>query len=302
MSVIIYHAEFISGGSLIFPGGFLGVDIFFVISGFLISRIIINEVSNKQFSFKDFYNRRARRILPAALVVTLVVLVVGFLVLLPKALVELSQSAIASTFFSSNFFFWLSDSYVAEPSKVKPLLHTWSLSVEEQFYFVFPFILLAIFKLGKKNLLPAIVVLFVLSLLYAQLSWERDSDGVFFLLPSRAWEMLAGSFLAAVYSYRGEQLARRPGMSDALSLMGIVLILLSFIFYDDKMQHPSVFTMVPVLATAFVIYFTRPGSISYALLGNTPMRAVGLISYSWYLWHWPVFVYMRLTQSRYVGI
>ena len=196
LSVLIYHAKFYIGSNLFLSGGFLGVDIFFVISGFLITKIITQEIRNQKFTYTNFYERRARRILPALFAVMLFSLPFAWLWIMPEQLVEFSHSVLGALFFSSNMVFFFEDSYTAAPSALKPFLHTWSLGIEEQFYILLPIILLFLLRRYKKHsVFVALLFGTVISLVIAQVLSSRATDANFFLLPSRAWELLLGCLL-----------------------------------------------------------------------------------------------------------
>jgi len=189
--VIFFHAGF-----SLFSGGYVGVDVFFVISGYLITGIVMAEVTRGTFSIADFYERRIRRILPALFLVVVVCVPVAFLVLLPADLKEFGQSLIAVATFSSNVFFWSQSGYFHGAAELKPLLHTWSLAVEEQFYVLFPLLLLFMWRWGRKWTVAILLTLAVASLLLAEWGALNKPIATFFLLPTRAWELLLGSLVA----------------------------------------------------------------------------------------------------------
>ena len=195
-AVVLYHADFTFRGLTVFKGGFIGVDIFFVISGYLITSIILREMAENKFSFAGFYERRARRILPALFTVMLASIPFAWMYMLPKALKEYAGSVLSGLAFGSNIWFWQEASYWTEPSALKPLLHTWSLSVEEQFYVLFPVALVLIWKFARRYLTSLFVLGFLLSLQLAHSGSVRFPDESFYLLPSRGWELLAGALLA----------------------------------------------------------------------------------------------------------
>ena len=196
-AVILYHAQITIFGQQSFKGGFIGVDIFFVISGYLITSIILKELVNTgSFSFKHFYERRIRRILPALLFVMLVSLPFAWIYLLPSSFIDFSKSILYSLGFSSNFYFWYSgQQYGAESGMLKPFLHTWSLSVEEQFYILFPIVLLIIFKFFRKYLIHILIIGFIVSLGLAEWTSRNYPSASFYFLHTRMWELLSGSIL-----------------------------------------------------------------------------------------------------------
>ena len=200
LSVIIYHAGFYWQDEKLLSGGFLGVDIFFVISGYLICSILLKELRTGKFSFANFYERRVRRILPALFLVMLCTAVVAPFLLSDKALPEFASSIIATGGFVSNFFFWLQDSYTAEPSLRKPLLHTWSLAIEEQFYLLFPLFIWLLWKKAAGKLMLVFSIVAITSFLYAEWGSYYLPSANFYLLPARIWELLAGAILALMRS------------------------------------------------------------------------------------------------------
>lgn len=292
LSVVFYHAELFIGDRQLFRGGFLGVDVFFVISGYLITSIILKEAAGTGFSFLRFYERRARRLLPALIVVLLATTLAAVPMLHASALKEFAGSAITSLLFSSNIWFWLQDAYTAEPSRLKPLLHTWTLSVEEQFYIIFPVLVLLVLKLRKSLLLPSLGLVFLSSLLAAQVSSQHAPEANFYLLPMRAWELMAGAILASLEMRYGRQ-SHRVSQST-LPWLGLSLVCGPILFFHHGLPHPSVLTLAPVLGVALLIWFTRPGGLVTTLLSLRPMVWIGLTSYSLYLWHFPMFALARV--------
>ena len=233
-SIILYHAQIILFGRDWFEGGFIGVDIFFVISGYLITRIILSEIQTKgSFGFLKFYERRARRILPMLFVVVITAFVYGFFTLLPNEIRELSLSSLFSILFTSNFYFFvITTEYGAESSLLKPMLHTWSLGVEEQFYLVFPILAIFTFKFFKNYFLTILVGVSLLSLQFAELMQVKNSDLNFYLPFSRFWELAVGSMLA----YRElNHISLDDGIAKkALPALGLYLIAYSILFFDSK--------------------------------------------------------------------
>lgn len=300
ISVVLYHAEFVLPNISPFKGGFLGVDIFFVISGYLITSIILRELSSESFSLVKFYERRARRILPALFTVMAVSLPFAWLYMLPKAMKEFAGSALSALAFGSNIWFLSEDSYWAEPSALKPFLHTWTLSVEEQFYLFFPLLLAALWKWANKYVLSIFALLFLSSLQLADYGSAKFADASFYLLPMRGWELLAGAILAKIELMRGRQ--SNQLLSLTMPSMGLFLILNPIIFYDDAMNHPSFYTLVPIIGTMMLIWFMRAGELVTDVLSSKVFVWTGLISYSLYLWHFPVFAFAKIkdpTQSNY---
>lgn len=293
LSVVIYHAEIaLFGFENILPGGFIGVDIFFVISGFLITSIILRETQESRFSFADFYERRARRILPALFFVMLVSIPFAMTVLSSKALNEFGGSLLSSLFFSSNIFFWLEDSYWAEPSALKPFLHTWTLSVEEQFYIFFPVLILALWKFCKNFIFQILALLFIGSFILANYATARSPDASFFLLPFRGWELLAGSLLAKLELDHGRKFSEQSGR--LFSALGLILIISAILLFHKNLPHPSYHTAVPILGVMLVIWFGGTKNLVTSFLSLKFMLWIGLISYALYLWHYPVFAFARV--------
>ncbi len=298
VSVILYHAQFGSLGSIVrFTGGFIGVDIFFVISGYLITRIILSELESKgSFSFLNFYERRARRILPMLFVVIFVSIPYASQKLLPSDFVEYAGSTLASLFFSSNFFFYFSTTeYNAESALLKPFLHTWSLGVEEQFYLVFPILAIVAYKYFRKHFLTILIGLSLLSLQVAEYLEVRNPELNFYLPFSRFWELAVGSMLAyreLYYKPSNEGLA-----SKSLPILGLYLIAYSILFFDGKTPHPSFYTLIPIIGIALIIGFASKDELVGKVLGSKPFVWVGLISYSAYLWHFPIFAFSRMGKE-----
>jgi peptidoglycan/LPS O-acetylase OafA/YrhL len=297
LAVIVYHAAFAWRGITLLPGGFLGVDVFFVISGFLITSIILRELkTTERFSFARFYERRARRILPTLFLVMLVSLPFAWGLMVPSALREYSGSGLSSLFFGSNFWFWLENSYTAEISQLKPFLHTWTLSVEEQFYVFFPILLIVTWKLFKRWTALFVVVLGLVSLQLAEYGSHRFADAAFYLLPSRGWELLAGAILA--FFPVGNR-SRNGFVSSAIEIapaLGIFMIIVSMVTFHETMRHPSYVTAFPIIGTLLFIRYATDASRTTRLLSTPLLVGVGLISYSLYLWHFPVFVFARLSD------
>lgn len=298
VSVLIYHAQFMVGGITLLSGGFLGVDVFFVISGYLISLILLKEINAGSFSFSNFYERRARRILPVLFLVMLACSALAWHTMLPKALVEYANSQLSSLFFSSNFWFWLEDSYTAESSELKPLLHTWSLSLEEQFYVFFPILLIILIgwmKRTNKQLISFLIVFFAVSLGLAQYASSRYIDANFYLPATRSWELLAGAIIAANEHAKGRQQIA-TNLRWLAPTLAIVLILAPMVIYHDDWQHPSFLTLAPVLGTAILIWSTPRDSLCFKILASKPFTSIGLISYSLYLWHFPALAFAKIIK------
>lgn len=295
LAVLLYHAEF--GGGSLGRGGYVGVDVFFVISGYLITAILLRELGSGRFDPWDFYARRARRLLPVLGVVLAASMPFAWAWMSPKAAREFAGSVLASLVFGSNVWFFLEDSYTAELSALKPLLHTWSLAVEEQFYILYPWCLALLWKLSRQRLAAWLGMGFIGSLLLAQWASGAHPDAAFYLLPTRGWELLAGALLACggTRPAHSKHLEFRRGLPGAsLPALGLFLIMLSCVLFDATTRHPSVWTLVPVVGSMLVIGFGGGNDPASRLLRSRPLVAVGLISYGLYLWHLPVLVFARL--------
>ncbi|MFS2156383.1 acyltransferase family protein [Pseudomonas sp. Pseusp122] len=281
--VVLFH--FGLGGV---SGGFVGVDVFFVISGYLITAVICREIAAGRFSFVDFWARRARRIIPALSVVMLAVLAVGWLLLTPHDYSQLGRAVRYQAMFISNILFMRQDSYFNPASDFKPLLHTWSLSVEEQYYIFFPLLLVLLSRYMRHwrwLLFGLLLVSFGLNV------WviKREPDAAFFLLPMRAWELLCGAMLAVLPPLTQRP---RPWVFEAVSLTGLLAVLYALFFFDRDTRFPGWAALFPVSgATAMIWANGQASTVIGRLLSLRWLVAVGLISYSLYLWHWPIFVY-----------
>lgn len=286
LSVILFHANF-----QWFEGGFLGVDIFFVISGYLISNIIISGIAGDRFRLLNFYEQRARRILPALFLVMLVSLVFALLTFSPRSLKDFGQSLFATSLFSSNILFFLETHYFAAGSDLKPLLHTWSLAIEEQFYIIFPLFLLSAWPFGIRWIIIALLIIFFTSLGLAQWGAYNEPNFTFYLLLTRAWELLLGSFIAFYLKFNKFNFGQLS--NQILSMSGLSMIIFSLFFFKADTPSPSLYTLAPTLGTGFVILFSTPNTISYKILSFSPLVKIGLISYSAYLWHQPIFTFSR---------
>lgn len=283
LPVILFHT-----GYSTFAGGFVGVDVFFVISGYLITTIIHSDLESGRFSVAKFYERRARRILPALFFIIACCLPFAWFWMLPQQLVDFGKALIAVVFFVSNVLFWQQSGYFAAATEENPLLHTWSLAVEEQFYIGFPLLMLMLWRLRRSALGPVILLLCLVSLGMAEW-WSRTAPSAnFYLLPSRIWELGIGA-LCALW------LLRRPARNNQiLATVGLMLILVSMLTFDSETRFPSVWGLLPVGGTALIILFCTSKTLVGRLLTLRPMVFVGLISYSAYLWHQPLFAFARL--------
>tara|TARA_B100000886_G_C20414222_1_gene488533 strand:- start:287 stop:2335 length:2049 start_codon:yes stop_codon:yes gene_type:complete len=293
-AVILYHSQITILGVQPFKGGFIGVDIFFVISGYIITSIILKELfATGTFSFKYFYQRRARRILPALIFVMLVSLPFAWIYLLPSSFVDFSKSILYSLGFSSNFYFHYSgQEYGAESALLKPFLHTWSLSVEEQFYILFPIGLFVTFKYFRKYLLQILILGFIISLGLAEWTSRNYPSASFYFLHTRIWELLAGSILAYFEITNGHR-SKNKILNLILPLTGLILIVHSIFFFNIEIFHPSFLTLSPTIGVCLIIWFSNKKELITKILSTKLFVGVGLISYSLYLWHYPIFAFTR---------
>ena len=281
--VILFHAGF-----ELFNGGFIGVDVFFVISGYLITTIIIEDMENNCFSFIYFYERRVRRILPALFFVILACIPFAWMWMVPGQMKDFSQSIVAVSLFASNLLFWKESGYFEPSAEEKPLLHTWSLAVEEQYYVFFPIFLFLTWRFGKTRVFWIIVAMASISLILSEWGWRNKVTANFYLAPTRVWEIFAGSIAAFVVQKKGVQ------KSEIMSLLGLLAIIFAFLFYDEKTPFPSVYTLVPVVGVVLLIMFGDKETLAAKLLGTKLFVGIGIISYSAYLWHQPLFAFVKI--------
>jgi peptidoglycan/LPS O-acetylase OafA/YrhL len=281
LPVIFYHAGFPA-----YAGGYVGVDVFFVISGYLITGILLEENTKGTFSIARFYERRARRILPALMFVLACCIPFALLWLLPEDRRDFFKNMAATTLFSSNIYLWKSFSYFARNAEFKPLLHTWSLGVEEQFYLAFPLFLGLAWRFGRRAMVVMLALAALASLVVAQWLSVTKPTPAFYLLPPRAWELIVGCLLAFYLE------KREPGV-PFLGTLGLLAIAAAVALYDKTTPFPGVAALLPVLGAAAVIAGASPGTFAGRLLSARPFVAVGLVSYSAYLWHQPLFAFAR---------
>lgn len=282
LAVVFFHAGFA------LPGGYVGVDVFFVISGYLITGLLIREIGEKRFTLVGFWERRVRRLFPALFVVVLATLAIGFVIDLPQEYENLARSAEAQALLMANFFFWEDSGYFAVAAEAKPLLHTWSLAVEEQFYLLFPLALVFVSTRAMTRARLMIWIVFIASLGWSVYGTSRAPDAAFYLLPARAWELMLGALLA-VYADRAP--AKRA-VNEALSWGGLVAIVAACVVLTRDTPFPGSAALLPCLGTAAVIFANQKRlTTAGRALSFRPIVFVGLISYSLYLWHWPIFVY-----------
>jgi len=288
--VILFHAGFHS-----FSGGFVGVDVFFVISGYLITSIILAELDEGRFSIVNFYERRARRILPVLFFVMAACFPFAWFYLMPVDMKDFIQSLLAVSTFSSNILFWLQSDYFDTAAELKPLLHTWSLAVEEQYYIFFPLFLMFTWRLGKRWILATLALIFLLSLAMGQWGAYHAPTAAFYLLPTRGWELLIGVF-AAFYFNRKDPILTHSGLNEWLSLTGLALIGFATFAFDESVPFPGVYALVPTVGTVLIIIFAQPGTLVNRMLSLKLFVGIGLISYSAYLWHQPIFAFVKYSS------
>ena len=281
--VILFHAGF-----ELFSGGFVGVDVFFVISGYLITTMLIEDIENKRFSFVNFYERRARRLLPALFFVLIVCLPFVWTWMLPSQMKDFSESIFSVSVFLSNLYFMSQISYFAPSAELNPLLHTWSLSVEEQFYLFFPLLLLLLLKPSRRFALFGIFLLAIFSFIFSELAWRENQERNFFFSLSRFWEIFAGSIAAFVVQKHGIQ------KNNFIAMLGLAAIVFSIFIYDKQTPFPSFYALVPVLGAVLFIIYAESETLAARIMSAEPFIGIGLISYSAYLWHQPLFAFTRI--------
>ncbi|MDA8929295.1 acyltransferase [Gammaproteobacteria bacterium] len=291
LPVILFHAGFEW-----FSGGFVGVDVFFVISGYLITTIIISEMAEKKFSIVNFYERRARRILPA-LYFLLIFATIYALLSSPIYARDIFQSILATTFFAENILLYIESSdYFDGVVGKKLLFHTWSLGVEEQYYIFFPIFIILFWSFGKKNLVWIISLLTVASFILSEWGWRNEPIANFYLAPTRAWELFAGSLVAFYLNKTSQQ------SNQLKSFAGILLIAFAIHFYDESTPFPSIYTLVPVIGAALIIIFGDSKTLVAKLLSNKYLVGIGLVSFSAYLWHQPIFTLYHREMGDYLNL
>jgi len=287
LPVLFFHAQW-----SLFPGGFLGVDVFFVISGFLITSLIIKDLNAGSFSLLSFYNRRARRILPALFFTCIVTSFLAFFFMLPYDLKNFGQSLVATVLSANNILLYLTSGYWSLASEFKPLYHTWSLGVEEQYYVFAPLFLLLIYKVFNKATLKAVLfllaVLFFISFSLSLMSNNKELN--FLIISHRMWELLAGSACALIIMQR-----KKP--NNVIACVGFFLILVSYVFPYLLSKNQAVYTLIPVIGTMLIILFSANQTSLGKALSIKPIALIGTISYSIYLFHMPLIAFLRLATE-----
>lgn len=301
LPVIFFHVGF-----PFFSGGYVGVDVFFVISGYLITSIILQGLENDSFSLKGFYINRARRLLPALSFMLAITIPIAFTVMLPANLDAFFRSVIATLFFSSNLYFWRQTNYFSDAAELQPLIHTWSLGIEEQYYLLFPIFLIFLWK-RKKILIPtAISLVFLLSFVFGTWGPELFNFSratAYYLLPTRGWEILLGS-ISALFLYN-KAFTESPlfyQWRSILSLIGFGMIFYAILMFSPSTPYPSAYTLMPTVGTFLIIVFNSKSSFLHKLLSINLLVYVGLLSYSAYLWHQPLIALSRHYLLDFPGI
>jgi peptidoglycan/LPS O-acetylase OafA/YrhL len=285
--VILFHAGF-----KFFSGGFVGVDIFFVISGYLITNIISADISNGNFSIRKFYERRFRRIAPAFTVVLFFCMVSSWYFLLPVELVSFYKSVIYASVFSANIFFRGEAGYFDISSELKPLLHVWSLSVEEQFYLFFPILFFALSRFGRRAIICVLIGVFMVSIYYAEARNSSRPEAAFFLLKFRAWELALGALASILFASRDRSSWRRS-TREFLCWIGFVSIVFSIFYFDKATPFPGLWALFPTLGASLIVIFADDTTLFGRMIGARYFVTIGLSSYGAYLWHNPLFVFTR---------
>ncbi|MWP36609.1 acyltransferase family protein [Rhodobacter sphaeroides] len=293
LPILLFHA-----GVTLFSGGYIGVDIFFVISGFLITTIIRDDLAAGRFSIVTFYERRARRILPALFFTLALTTLAAVILFLPAQLIDYAKSLFGTATFTANFYFWKNSGYFEASAHLRPLLHTWSLAVEEQFYLVVPVAIWAVWRFVRRAEMAVLLIALIASFALSVYMTERGPTANFFLLPTRAWELLLGSLVAILPA----RVALRGMANEAAALAGLALTLVPVVLYTDSTPFPGVAALPPCLGTALMIWTGRASPTLVArFLSLRPLVGIGRISYSLYLVHWPICVFLLYTTLQKPG-
>ena len=289
LSVIIYHAELTLKGFSLLPGGFLGVDIFFVLSGFLITGILID----KSPTLLQFYKSRIDRIYPALLLMLVFSCVLAYIYLIPSDLLNFREQLKGAVAFYSNYIFMYEDSYIADSSQYKILLHTWSLGVEWQYYLAFPFIIYGIKKFFSSQFEQILIILFAVSFFYCLYLMKINSTFAFYSTPARVWELFAGGIVFLISKH-----LKDTKFDNILSAFGLVIIAYCLIFFKDTDAHPGFVSLLAVFGTTLFILFTKENSFIYKMATLRISIFFGVISYSLYLYHQPILVFYRFAYGE----
>ena len=301
LAVIFFHFQLLS-----ISGGFLGVDVFFVISGFLITSIILQDISQNKFSFLNFYSRRIKRLFPALFLVCIVSIPIAYFNYRPDELKFFGLTLTSVIFFLSNILFYNTTSYFNDIANHSPLLHTWSLSVEEQFYLLFP-VLIFIFnkKLSMKFFLIFIIFISLASLIWSEYSSVNSKDNYFYLLSNRIFELGIGVICSYVLFYvkkkNQDNLLKSILLNDILAILGLIFIIVSFFIFDDYSNMPGLLSLLPTLGTGVFILTIRENSLLSRVMSFKYFVGLGKISYSLYLWHFPLIIFFpELKNSNFI--
>ncbi|MGE4317353.1 MAG: acyltransferase family protein [Deferribacterales bacterium] len=289
LPVIFYHA-----GMNIFSGGYVGVDIFFVISGYLITSIIVKELNDDRFTIANFYVRRVKRIFPALYFLLSFTFILSFFSLMPAHFEAFGKSVVSTVLFSSNILFWSESGYFESAAETKPLLHTWSLGVEEQFYIFFPVILMLVARYGSKKYIRWALGIFIISLGFSVWSASAHPEAGFYLIPFRSWELMIGALIALGFYYKTD----KPLHKHIMSVTGFVMLLMSIFMFDKSTPFPSYRALLPCVGTALIII--SEGGIINRALSWRPIVWIGLLSYSLYLWHWVLFALRNYWENVHI--
>ncbi|MBO6658323.1 MAG: acyltransferase [Pseudomonadales bacterium] len=287
LPVIFFHAGF-----SFFSGGYVGVDVFFVISGYLITGIIIDDLAKERFSFIQFYERRARRLLPALFLVLLVSTPLALALMTPPELKDYGFALLSVSLFASNIYFWRESGYFSSETELNPLLHTWSLAVEEQFYLLYPIVLILCWRtVGHAWTSILMFLALLVSLGLAHWGAYFYPDATFYLLPTRIWELTIGGLAAIFMAKTKDNHGVHP--NNLLSIVGFLLIISSVAFFDSRTPFPSLYALAPTIGTLLIILFANGDTLVGRLLSLKPLVVLGLTSYSAYLWHQPILAFAR---------
>lgn len=291
LAIVLYHAF-----PAVLPGGFVGVDIFFVISGYLISSIILSALDEGTFSLAAFYARRIRRIFPALIVVLSVSAVAGWLLLLATEYKQLGKHIWGGAFFFSNFIFWHEAGYFDNAAETKPLLHLWSLAVEEQFYIFFPLVL-RLASIRRGCILPAIAIIAAVSFVLNLKGSAADPVGDFFSPLTRFWEIMTGALLAGCERKAGWLPPQLRRLRNILSVAGLLLVAVAVLMFSSQLKFPGCWALLPTLGAALLIASTGEAWLHRRIFSHPALVWIGLVSFSLYLWHWPLLAFARIVKG-----
>ena len=288
LPVILFHA-----GINAVPGGYVGVDVFFIISGYLITGVILDQLKQRSFTFSHFYFARARRILPALFVMLIITSIAAWILMIPSDLAGYGGSLSYAAAFLANVYFRNNVNYFSPAAESMPLLHTWSLAIEEQYYLILPLLIVLVWKKNPRRLSQLLLILFLVSFVLSLLGAVNFKMSNYYLLPTRAWELLFGGLL---FLYKDSSLMRRVDHSFFTTL-GLLLIVLACLGYDKATPFPSMYTLLPVIGAGLILNGKNEDVISKGLLKFQPLVGIGKISYSLYLWHFPIFALSAIVYS-----